>query len=113
LLTLSIAYQQAGDSKTASELREKAAKAMADGQEDIAHAATYLTRASPPSAKDIEDIVLLPGPKAVLLAALAQIHPEAAKNLFAAANRYNVEPRFPYYLIRRIASGSEAVAEKP
>jgi len=113
LLTLSAAYHNSGDLKTASDLRARAAKLMSEGQEDMAHAATFLTRPLLPSARDIEDIVLPPGAKAIFMTALAQANPERAKDLLAAANRFNVEPQFPYYLIQRIASGSQSVAEKP
>jgi tetratricopeptide (TPR) repeat protein len=112
LLSVSVALSQAGDHAAAAEWRQKAITALEAGSEDWVHAASVLAQTARPSAADLDGIILPPGGKAVFLAALAQRHPDAAGELNAAARRFNVEPRFPYHLVKRVTAGTQASAER-
>jgi tetratricopeptide (TPR) repeat protein len=112
LLAMSVSAQNAGDAAEAKNLRRKAAEAMASGDGGTARAAKLLSGVNAPSASDVDECVMSPPAKAIFLVALAQAYPQSAPDLLAAARKFNVEPRFPYHLVRR--STVEALrAERP
>jgi predicted Zn-dependent protease len=113
LLSLSVAFHQAGDTNAAAEWRGKAIEAMAAGNEDYAQAGKVLSADAPPASADLDAIVLTPAAKALFLAALAQKHPPAAAELAAAARHFNFSRNFPYHLVERVTADRRGQAEHP
>jgi tetratricopeptide (TPR) repeat protein len=110
LLALSVAAQNGGDKTTAVAWRRKAAEAMSAADSGTARAARLLSGATAPSPNDIDDCMMSPPAKAVFLVALAQLYPQSSAELLATARKFNIEPRFPYHLVRR-ATGDALRAE--
>ena len=81
---------------------------MADSNEDVIHAARFLSRAEPPSDADIDSMVLPPPAKSMLLVALAQKYPQAASRILPLARKFNIERSFPYHLLNRITAQTQA-----
>ena len=107
-ITYAIACNNAGKKEAAGEWLGRAIKTMENQNEDISHAASFLIRETPPSEAEIDTIVLPPRAKAMLLAALAQKHPQASPGLFALARKFNIDRSFPYHLLNRITAAHQA-----
>ena len=108
-LTLAIASQQAGDTKAAAEWRGKAVELMKREEKDHVRASAFLERATAPTADEIQEILLPPSDKAILLCALYQLHPEDSA-LAAAARRFNIDLAFPHHLIQRVTENAKLPA---
>lgn len=107
-LALSIACGSAGKNDLATDWRNRSLKAMAESNEDVLHAAGFLSRPEPPSDADIDSMLLPPRAKSMLLAALAQKYPQAAARLLPLARKFNVDRSFPYHLLNRITAPNQA-----
>jgi tetratricopeptide (TPR) repeat protein len=107
-LALSIACASAGKTDAAGDWLNRSLKAMANSNEDVVHAAGFLSRNTPPTDTEIDNIVLPPRAKAMLLAALAQKYPPAASRLWAQARKFNIDRSFPYHLLNRITAPNQA-----
>jgi hypothetical protein len=110
-LEVSIAWQLAGDNAEAAKWREKAAAAAEPGDIENKRLAAILRSANPPTASQLDDVVLPPPEKCLLLAALMQKFPEQ-KNMFAPlVRKMNVGRKPPYQLIKQVLDGRSG--EKP
>ncbi len=113
LLGFATACQQAGDTAGATEWRAQAAKALEAGSRDYARAAALLVRNTAPTRDETDALVMPPRLKAIVLAVLAQLHPEVKAQLSSGARLFNVEREFPFYLVSRITADAGAAAERP
>ena len=104
LLTMAVAWRQAGQSGEAERWQERALTALEKGDEDFVRAAALLRRVAPPTSAELDDVILPVDSKALLLVALAQKHPSERAALAAAARRLNVRREFPYHFIQRVAA---------
>jgi Arc/MetJ family transcription regulator len=104
LLTIALAYADAGNEAEAVIWRGRALKALEDGETDYAQAATLLRREAPPTQAELDDLVLPAKLKAIVLAALGQKRSNMGAALRAAARRFNVERDYPYHLIQRVTN---------
>ena len=103
-LTMSIGWRLAGQTNVAAQWQERALLMLEKGNPDEIRAAVLLRRAADPEQADLDDIILAPSTKAILLAALAQQHPAARERLCSAARKVNVSRSYPYHLIQRATS---------
>jgi tetratricopeptide (TPR) repeat protein len=110
LLSVALAWGLAGNAAEAQTWQDRALRALDEGDDDYARAAALLRRATDVPPTDLDGVVITISSKAVLLAFLAQQHPNQRAALAAAARRLNVERTFPYHLIQR-ATASAAAAK--
>jgi hypothetical protein len=108
----SIAYGGSGHQQGARDWLDRAIKTMKNGSEDFVQAASLLESATPPTDADIENVLLPPRAKAMLLTALGQKFPQAAPQLFALARKFNIERSFPYHLMNRVTSSAVPTASQ-
>jgi tetratricopeptide (TPR) repeat protein len=100
-LMISLAWELQGRSDEAHQWRERAATALAAGDKDHQRAGDMLRGSLPPTIEEVHSVVLPPDAKAIWLACLARRHPDRRAELTDAARRLNVDPSFPYHLVRR------------
>jgi Tfp pilus assembly protein PilF len=98
---LAVACRQNGDEAEAARWQSKAVELLQQGNGDSAYAAALLARGTAPTRAEAENFTFAPSLKAVMLAALSQQYPQARAELAGLARKLNVEPTFPYHLIRR------------
>ena len=104
-LVMNLAWRYAGDEQHAAPWMQRAIKELeASGDGDLEHAAALLRRTDPPSAQELDDVIIPPEGKALLMAALALNHSSQAATYSALAKKFNIERRYPYHLIDRVAS---------
>lgn len=103
-LALTAGFHLAGQAEEADTWRKRAAAGLAEGDPDHVQCALWLCGYAPPTAADLDEIVLAPAEKALFLVALTARYPELRASLVAAAKRLMVEHSFPYHMIRRAAA---------
>ncbi len=81
--------------------RELAAKYFSEGDDDDVLAAKLMRQIDPPGSEEIAAVEFQPEEKALFLTALSYAYPHKWKDYARAASRLNVEPVFPYHLLRR------------
>ena len=104
-LALSVSYSLAGNPIEAAAWREKACAGLERQDTDSKRAAGLLRGAKPPTKRQLDDVVLSPGVKALLVAALAMRFPEQKADLAPLARRLNVSRLPPYYLVQKVIEG--------
>ena len=102
-LVLAAAFRLAGSAAEAEKWKELAVQRLARGDPDHARCAALLRAAGPPSTEQLDEIVVTPQEKAILLAVLAGQHAGQRAELAAAARQLMIARRFPYHLIQRAA----------
>ena len=100
-LTVAIAWRLAGNTGDAERWQARALKLLDAGEPDWVRAAVLLRRATGPTQPELDEIILPPHSKAILLAALAHQHPGRRAELAVAARRLNVTRAYPYHLLQR------------
>jgi hypothetical protein len=100
-LILSLSWNLGGRAQEAGECENRAVTALASGDADYQRAAELLRAKTPPTDDAIDAVALPPDSKSVLLACLARKHPARQTELIERARRLNVDPSFPYHLVRR------------
>jgi tetratricopeptide (TPR) repeat protein len=101
-LAIAVAYRQSGNSAAAEQWQQRFVESLQNGNGSSVQAAGLLTRSTPPTRKEVEDVAIPPQLKATLLAALCQQHPQARAELAGLARELNVERVFPFYLVRNV-----------
>jgi len=100
-LAVSLAWSLAGDAAQAKAWRERASQLLDTGERGDTRAAALLRAPAPPSAEALDELVVPPRAKSLLLAVLARMHPAQAATFNAAAQQMNFDPEFPAHLVRR------------
>jgi tetratricopeptide (TPR) repeat protein len=98
-LAVSVAWRLKGDSATAGKWLERALALFDAGDADWRRAAALLRQTTAPSDAELSEVAQAPVPKSILLAALAQLHPDRRAELAAAARRLNTALTYPRHLI--------------
>ncbi len=105
-LAVSVAFRQSGNTTEADQWLQKAHRALAGGNSDMAQAAALLVRAKAPSLAEAQMLSLPPQMKAILLTAIIVQHPEARAELSPLARKLNVDQVFPHHLIARVTASA-------
>jgi tetratricopeptide (TPR) repeat protein len=100
-LAVALAFRQAGDDRSASQWEIASSRLLANGDEDYQQVAAIFERVAPPSIKEIQDLVVMPQLKSVLLANLAFKYPDHRREFTALSRKLNVDGSFPHHLIQR------------
>jgi tetratricopeptide (TPR) repeat protein len=108
LLSVALAWGLAGNAAEAQTWQDRALRALDEGDDDYVRAAALLRRPTDLTPAELDGVVITISSKAVLLAFLAQQHPNQRASLAAAARRLNVERVFPYHLIQRATAAAAA-----
>jgi tetratricopeptide (TPR) repeat protein len=98
---LSVASRLKGNEAEAAKWEARGIELIKGGRFDSAVTAALLTRGTPPTRAEAENLILAPQNKAIVLTMLAQKYPQAHVELAALARQLNVRRDFPYYLVRR------------
>jgi tetratricopeptide (TPR) repeat protein len=106
LLGASLAWRMAGKGSEVDQWQAPLLKEFAAGGGDAARAAAILDGTTPTTEAALDKIKLAPPMKAALLANLAILHPDMRESLNAEARRLNVQPAFPYHLVRKATAVS-------
>lgn len=102
-LAVSVAWRRA-NAPEADRWLAKALELLAGGDDDGVRAGRLLASRAAPSPVDLDELSLPPAQKSLLLAALAQLHPDARSWMAAQADLLNVGPFYPCHLIRRVVA---------
>jgi len=105
-LAVSVAWSIAGDSREASAWRDKATTALDQLGADSQRAAEMLRAARPPDKDRLDNIVLRPTNKSLLIAAAIERFPGKKSELAPVARDVNVSRYPPYHLVRRAIGDS-------
>ena len=100
-LALFVASSLAGKAGDADAARLRAIAILEKKGADLRRAADLLRGTTPPVKEQLDAVVVSPTEKALLCVALAQRFPAQREELRALARKLNVEPAFPFHLIRR------------
>jgi hypothetical protein len=101
-LVLSLAWHLAKDTARANAWRERATAAFNLGDTDDTLAAGLLRRATPPTSAELNELIVHPRGKSILLAMLAVLHSNPA--FAASARQFNLDHGFPHHLVERAAA---------
>jgi len=104
-LALAAVWQLAGKTEECDKALAAARVLFAAGDEDSIPAAILLDPAKPLVVATALDLKINPREKSLLLVVLALRHPEHRDALLPLASQLNIEPIFPYHLIRRVTAG--------
>lgn len=104
-LSVSLAFSLSGSAAEAAKWQERACAALDGLDSDSKRAAARLRSAAPPSRDQLDEIVLHPRIKALLLAVLATRFPQKKAELATMARRLNVSRSPPYHLVKRATEG--------
>jgi len=109
LAEMAIACRSAGQEAQANEWLDKAIKAMEGGNEDLAHAAIFLSRATPPTESELEGgRPAAEGQSHVPSPSYGQKFPRGGpRNFSRSPARFNLERSFPYHLVNRVTAASQ------
>ncbi|MCX6896121.1 MAG: hypothetical protein NTZ16_11605 [Verrucomicrobia bacterium] len=104
-LALTVAFLQAGDKAAAEKWQRQAHHLLAAGNMDSVQAAMFLNSRTMPTLAEAQALMLPLKTKAVLLAAMIKLHPEARAEFAPLVHNLNVVERtFPFHLVRRITT---------
>ncbi len=103
-LTVSVAFKLAGDNSSADAWRERGRQLLVNGDRGDARAAALLRMTASELPAALDDLVIGPKPQSILLTVLAQMHPEKAAALNAAARQLNFDRSYPFHLVRRVTA---------
>jgi tetratricopeptide (TPR) repeat protein len=109
-IALSIALKAASDEEKAAACMKRAIDLLGF-RPDYARMAEFLKQPGPVRLMDVLDVPLTPKFKAIVMVALAQKYPLLGKDFLAAARRLNVDRSYPYHMLNRLTSVTEARAE--
>jgi hypothetical protein len=101
-LTVSLAWQGAGDATQAAQWRRRAVDLASQGDAEYRLAAQLLERGQPVPLNEVLNLSLNPKYKAILMLALAQQFPQQSRDFTAFIKKLNVERSFPFHLINRL-----------
>jgi hypothetical protein len=104
--SLAIAYHQSGNETAAAQWRARGVQMLERGNSEETQVASLLTRGTPPTRAEAEEITIPPHIKAVILTLLLQEYPPSRAELGDLARILNVEQGFPHHLIQRVASSA-------
>jgi tetratricopeptide (TPR) repeat protein len=107
LMTVSLAWQHAGDLAEASRWRARAVEILKSGGHDDQATAEVLESKVPPQLETVKELVMPASGKAILLAVLGTLHPNAKAEYFTLARRLNVTRTYPYHLVARTVAGPQ------
>ena len=106
-LNAAIACRLAGDAAAAGRWQTRAVALMNANSGDLMRAASALSKPTPPSHDELDEIAIGTELKASVLTALAQMHPDHRAEFAKLARALNVNLAFPHHLLER------GTAEKP
>lgn len=100
-LCRSLVARQSGDAVQAAASKDAALKILNTKAEEGGVAAELLTQGPNARFEDVEDLLLQPQLKTVLLVALAEESPHIKTQCLDLAEKLNYSLKFPYYLVQR------------
>ena len=101
LLSASMAWRLAGNSREAEKWQDKLLRKLRSGGADSARTAALLERKFEPTPERLSAISFALPFKAALMADLSLIYPSQRAALAAQARRFNIARAFPYHLVQR------------
>jgi hypothetical protein len=104
ILTIAISRLHAGRQEEAARWLERARHILESGNEDYAKAAQYLGKQRDLKPSDIEDLVLPPQNKTIVLTAILAWNPEKKDLVIPLIRKLNVLHDFPYHFVDRTIS---------
>lgn len=104
-LILSIAWRLAGDTAQSADYWSQAVKLFEAGDRRNQYCATILSKPTPPTDAELQEMTWPPQQRAILLTALCQQFPARARELAALARRQNYDPSYPHHLLKRATAG--------
>ncbi len=106
-LAAAVASREAGDIGEADRLTMAAVKVLTGGERGTHSALQSLVTNEPPTVAVVLHEVGPLSAQAIVFTALSQKYPERRAEFQTAAREANVEPQFPFHLIRRVAGSAE------
>jgi tetratricopeptide (TPR) repeat protein len=107
-LCLSIAWRARKDDKQAAQWQAKARKALDEGANDDRAMAGFLDALPKVDMAAAQSLQIEPGPKSVLLLALAQQCPEHRAELLSLATKLNFVRDVPYFFLQRTIKATDS-----
>jgi tetratricopeptide (TPR) repeat protein len=104
-LALSLAFSLSGSEAEAAKWRQQASAALEGQDADSKRAAALLRSATPPTRTQLDEFVMYPSTKAILLAVFASRFPQQKAELAAMARSLNVSRLPPYHLVKKATEG--------
>src|SRR5262249_32943421 len=104
-LLIYIAATESGDAAAAKNALDQAAAMLAKGDTEQRQASKWITSAAAPPADEVVNLAMSPDTKKVILVAIGLRYSEIRQPCFAMAKKLNVDHRFPYLMIERVAKG--------
>ena len=103
-LALGAAERNAGNLAEAKRWETSALEAMQQGGIDYMQAGALMTETGALKMSVFQDLNIPPGLKAVLATDLAWQHSDTKNDFLNAARQLNVQPVFPFHLVRRLTA---------
>ena len=104
LLAMAVACRQNGQAAAAAQWQARAIELLRQGNGNSVALADALSRGTPPSRAEAEEMEASPQVKAIIMAGLSQQYPQARVELASFARELNVYPVFPHHLVSRVTA---------